>query len=260
MTNGHAGDAELERERSQQKNPLSGKLALVTGASSGIGRAVAIALSREGARVVAVARDSARLAETVKAAGRFSSAVALQADLTAAHAIPALFEHLQREGRRLDILLHSAGLLHQALMEHARIEDFDAQYAVNVRAPYALTKTLLPMMTSPGGQIIFVNSSAGLAAKRSNIGQYGATKHALKAVADSLREEVNPKGIKVVTLYLGRTATPMQEALYQTEGTDYHPGTLIQPEDVASAIVYTLMLSDTVEVTDISMRPMKKSY
>lgn len=247
-------------DQADRKSPLSGCLALVTGASSGIGRAITVALSREGARVCAVGRDSDRLTEAVNAASRFAPATAFQADLTAADAAPALFRQLQRVGQKLDILVHSAGLIHQGPMAHARIEDLDAQYAANVRAPYALTKSLLPIMASPGGQIVFINSSAGLTAKRSDIGQYSATKHALKAIADSLREEVNSKGIRVLSLYLGRTATPMQEALYRTEGKDYHPGTLIQPEDIASAIVQTLMLPATVEVTDISMRPMNKSH
>jgi len=145
-------------------------------------------------------------------------------------------------------------------MEHASIEDLDAQYATNVRAPYALTKSLLPLLTPSSGQIVFINSSAGLVAKRPEIGQYSATKHALKAVADSLREEVNPRGIRVLTVYLGRTATPMQEALYREEGRHYHPEALIQPEDIASSVVHALILPATVEVTDISMRPMRKSH
>jgi NAD(P)-dependent dehydrogenase (short-subunit alcohol dehydrogenase family) len=144
-------------------------------------------------------------------------------------------------------------------MQHARVEDLDAQYAINVRAPYILTKSLLPFIKSNQGQIVFVNSSAGLSAKRPEVGQYAATKHALKAIADSLREEVNPSGIRVLSIYLGRTATPMQEALYRKEGKDYHPGSLIQPHDVACAVVQALMLPVTVEVTEVSLRPMLKS-
>src|SRR5438094_319306 len=82
----------------------------------------------------------------------------------------------------------------------------------------------------------------GLGVKRPEVGQYAATKHALKAIADSLREEVNPKGIRVLTVYLGRTATPMQQAVFQQEGREYHPDTLLQPEDVASVVVNALML------------------
>ena len=144
-------------------------------------------------------------------------------------------------------------------MERARIEDFDVQYATNVRVPYVLTQRLLPLLTTARGQIVFINSSVGLVARRPEVGQYSATKHALKAIADSLREEVNPKGIRVLTVYLGRTATPMQEALYRQEGRVFHPEALLQPEDVASVVVHTLNLPPSAEVTDISIRPIIKA-
>jgi NADP-dependent 3-hydroxy acid dehydrogenase YdfG len=249
--------------KNRQLNPagrLSGRVAVVTGASSGIGRAITLALSREGVEVCAIGRDEKRLAEAVESARQFSPAAGFQIDLTAQGSDLAILEHLQEKLGKLDILIHAAGLIYQDRMEVARIEDLDAQYATNVRAPYLLTKTLLPMLAAAQGQIIFVNSTAGLTAKRPEIGQYSATKHALKAVADSLREEVNPKGIRILSLYLGRTATPMQEALYRTDGKDYHPETLMQPEDVASAVVQALTLPVTVEMTDVSLRPMRKSY
>ena len=144
-------------------------------------------------------------------------------------------------------------------MERADIEDLDLQYATNIRAPYMLTKCLLPLLLTARGQIVFINSSVGLAAKRPDIGQYGATKHALKAIADSLREEVNARGIRVLTMYLGRTATPMQEALHAREGRTYRPEQLLQPEDVASMVVQALKLPATAEVTDMSIRPMIKT-
>ena len=168
--------------------------------------------------------------------------------------------HLEREAGGLDILIHSAGVIHLGSMEQARIEDFDLQYATNVRVPYIVTRHLLPFLTSAHGQVVFINSSLGLTAKRPEAGQYSATKHALRAIADSLREEVNPRGIRVLSLYLGRTATPMQETLHQQEGCVYEPEALMQPEDVASMVVQALLLPATAEVTDISMRPMCKSY
>jgi NAD(P)-dependent dehydrogenase (short-subunit alcohol dehydrogenase family) len=143
-------------------------------------------------------------------------------------------------------------------MEHARIEELDHQYALNVRVPYVLTKALLPLLIAARGQVVFVNSSLGVSVKRPEVGQYAATRHALKAIADSLREEVNSKGVRVLTLYLGRTATPMQEALYRREGRVYQPEKLLQPEDVASLLVNVLMLPYTAEATDISIRPMIK--
>jgi short-subunit dehydrogenase len=143
-------------------------------------------------------------------------------------------------------------------MAQAQLEDFDLQYKVNVRAPYALTQRVLPFLVAARGNVVFINSMVGLAAKRADVGQYSATKHALKAVADSLREEVNPRGVRVLTMYIGSTATPMQEALFKQEGAPYCPEILMQPEDVASVLIHTLGLAATAEVTDISIRPSAK--
>lgn len=233
-------------------------MAVVTGASSGVGRAIALALARNGAELLAIGRNAKALAETVEAARQFSPAAAFSIDLTVEENFQALLQHLEEKAGKLDILVHSAGVIHQDPMERARIEDFDLQYATNVRAPYLLSQCLLPFLAKARGQIVFINSSVGLAVKRSEVGQYAATKHALRAIADSLREEVNPKGIRVLSVYLGRTATPMQQALSQHEGRGYHPENLLQPEDLASVVVHSLTLPRTAEVTEISIRPMKK--
>jgi len=253
-----AEESEQECVGAPKNGPLHGRIALVTGASGGIGRAIGLALARAGAHLCAVGRNRAALAETVSAARQYSKASIFQIDLTIESDLQPLLQYLEDAGR-LDILIHCAGVIHPNQMERARVEDLDLQYATNVRAPYLLTQSVLRLLEVAGGQVVFINSSAGLSARRPGIGQYAATKHALKALADSLREEVNPKGIRVLTLYLGRTATPMQEALLQQEGREYSPGTLLQPEDVASVVVHTLMLPPTAEVTDISIRPMRKT-
>ena len=238
---------------------LQGRIAVVTGASSGIGRAIAIGLSRKGAHLCAVGRNRSALAETVKVAEQYSHASAFQLDLTVEEELQRLVEHLEKAGK-LDVLIHCAGVMYPSLTERARVEDLDLQYAINVRAPYLLSQRLLPLLTAARGQIVFTNSSVGLTAKQADLGQYSATKHALKAIADSLREELNPKGIRVISVYLGRTATPLQEARFREEGKSYRPELLLQPEDVASVVVQMLMLPSTAEVTDISMRPMQKAY
>jgi NAD(P)-dependent dehydrogenase (short-subunit alcohol dehydrogenase family) len=250
---------ELASEVLHNTDQLGGQVALVTGASSGIGRAIALGLARHQVQLCLVGRNPATLAETAAAARRLSKVTEFPVDLTSGKHLKPLLQFVEKAFGRLDILIHSAAVICNAPMERARIDDLDLQYATNVRAPYMVTQQLLPLLTGHG-QIVFINSSAGLAAKRPEVGQYAATKHALKAVADCLREEVNPKGIRVLTLYLGRTATPMQEALYRQEGRSYDPGSLLQPEDVASVVIQVLMLPPTAEVTDITMRPMQKSY
>jgi NAD(P)-dependent dehydrogenase (short-subunit alcohol dehydrogenase family) len=234
-------------------------VALVTGATGGIGLAISLALARHGARLCLIGRDPNRLSEAVEEARKFSEAEGCRGDLINEDNLRQLVRYVEENIGRLDILVHSAGVVHHDRMECASIEDLDLEYATNVRAPYLLTQQLLPMLTVAQGQIVFVNSSVGLTAKRAEVGQYAATKHALRAIADSLREEVNPKGIRVLTVYLGRTATPMQEAVCKHEGKAYHPEKLVQPADVGNLVVQVLMLPMTAEVTDISIRPMQRS-
>jgi len=144
-------------------------------------------------------------------------------------------------------------------VESAELADFDSQYRCNARAPYRLTQLLLPMLKQSAGQVVFINSTAGLLA-RANAVAYAAAKHALKAVADGLREEVNANGIRVTTVFLGRTATPMQEKIFRAEARAYRGELLLQPEQVAEMVVHILCLPRTAEVTDITIRPALKSY
>jgi NADP-dependent 3-hydroxy acid dehydrogenase YdfG len=109
------------------------------------------------------------------------------------------------------------------------------------------------------GQIVFVNSSQGLNA-RAHSSQFAATQHAMKAIADTLREELNADGVRVLSLFPGRTATERMEKMYRQLNTPYDPGLLLQPADIASVIVHALRLPRTAEVTNISVRPFVKSY
>jgi NADP-dependent 3-hydroxy acid dehydrogenase YdfG len=137
------------------------------------------------------------------------------------------------------------------------VADFDRLWAANVRGPFLLTQLLLPALRASSGQIAFVNSSVVLAT-RAGVGQFTATQQALRAVADTLRIELNPEGIRVLSVYPGRTATSRSEKLSAKEGRTYHPDRLLQPEEIATVVVESLALPRTAEVTDISIRPMRK--
>lgn len=165
---------------------------------------------------------------------------------------------LQGDCDGMDILVHCAGVIVMGPLETASIADFDRQYRTNVRAPYALTQALLPMLRAKHGSVIFINSSSGMNT-RANISQYSATKHALKAVADCFRAEVNAAGVRVLSVYPGRTASPQQAAIHEAEGKTYCPELLMQPADVARIVVDALKVNRTAEVTDISIRPMRKT-
>ena len=234
------------------------QVAVVTGASSGIGKAIALGLAAQGASLCLVGRKIETLeaiAETVRKTAR--RVLHYRVDLTVDEDILELATHLQRDFSSIDILVHSAGVISLGSIEAAPVEELDWQYRTNVRAPYSLTKTLLPMIRLRRGQIVFVNSSVGLNA-RANVGQYAVTKHALKAFADSLRDEVNADGVRVLSVFLGRTATPMQASVHEMEGKEYHPERLLLPEDVAAVVINALSLPRSAEVTDINIRPLIK--
>ncbi|WP_199796568.1 SDR family NAD(P)-dependent oxidoreductase [Pseudonocardia dioxanivorans] len=187
--------------------------AVVTGASSGIGRAVAVALGPHAKQLVLIGRDPARLADAA-AATHNGAATVLTTDLADPHAVPVLGHHLADLLGGVDVLVHSAGDYASGEVPDTDAATFDHLYAVNVRAPYELTRELLPHLRARHGDVIFMNSTQGLAAYP-GVSQYAATKHALTAVADSLRGEVNAAGVRVTTLHLGRTATPMQERIHR---------------------------------------------
>ena len=222
-------------------------MAIVTGASSGIGLAIATALTRAGARVAGISRHPA----PVDAGG---PALPIAADLADDSSLDNLLRVLHREFARVDVLVHSAGTITLGHVEDLDVSTLDAQYRLNVRAPYVITRSLLPLLIAARGQIVFVNSSAGLVA-RAGTSQYAASKHALKGCADSLRDEVHGDGVRVLSIYPGRTATPMQERVTMMEGGAYNPAACLRPEDVASTVMNALALSANAEVKDISIRP-----
>ena len=238
---------------------LSGKTAVVTGASSGIGAAIAFALAEEGAKLHLVGRNREALSNVSERARKNSpEVVPYEADLSLDEDLEKLVLALKRNCAGVDVLVHCAGIISLAPVESASISDFDRQYKTNVRAPFVLTRALLPALRKSHGSVVFINSSAGMAT-RANISQYAATKHALKAIADSLRAEVNQDDIRVLTIYPGRTASPQQAAIFRVEGKPYTPELLMQPGDVAQILVDSLKLNRTAEVTDISIRPMRKT-
>jgi len=234
---------------------LEGKLAVVTGASGGIGREIALALAASGAELRLAGRNAPALADLAGACGPGAASAAV--DFEDEEATERWTTALAEACPRIDVLVHAAGVIALAPIGEAQLADFDRQYRVNVRAPYAVTRALLPLLRSSRGQVIFLNSSAGLTA-RAGAGQYAATKHALAAVADSLREECNADGVRVTSVFLGRTASAMQSAVHQAEGKAYHPERLVQPGDVAAVVLNALSLPRTAEVTEITMRPLQK--
>jgi NAD(P)-dependent dehydrogenase (short-subunit alcohol dehydrogenase family) len=231
--------------------PFEGRWALVTGASSGIGRALALGLAEGGARVILSGRDGARLAQVAAEVGPEGRILA--ADLTDPGAVARLAADVGALTEALDLLVHSAGVVTLGPVGETTAADLDLNWQVNLRAPFLLTTALLPRVRAARGQVAFVNSGAGLAANP-GWGAYAASKHGLKALADALRAEVRGDGVRVLSVYPGRTASPMQAAVKAHEGAPYQPERLIQPEDVSRMTLQALALPRTAHVVDVNIR------
>ena len=213
-------------------------------------------LAAQGATIAALGRHQSAL-ETAAADIDPERVHLFTTDLASEDDLQRFKTAWQEQIGQVDMLILSAGMYHAGTVSGTPVEILDMLFRVNVRAPYSLIRALLPALIERQGQIVFVNSSA-VAAARANTSQYVATKAALKAIADALRDEVNGAGVRVVSVYPGRTASPMQEAIFQAEGKPYSPERLLQPEDVAASVVAALMLPRTAEVTDIHIRPFIK--
>jgi NADP-dependent 3-hydroxy acid dehydrogenase YdfG len=223
---------------------------LITGAGAGIGAAVARRLAARGDDLVLLARSEGRAAELRDA---FPGARTLVADLAAPH---SLADDLRAQGlpERLDSLLHVAGVVELGTVAELDDAAWALTLDVNLRAPAALTRLALPALRAARGHVVFVNSGAGLSA-HPQWSAYAASKHGLKALADALRGEEGAHGVRVTTVYPGRTATGMQAKVHEQEGKDYDPDRWIDPDSVATTVLTALDLPRDAELTDVTVRP-----
>ena len=223
---------------------------LITGAGSGIGEATAQRLADRGDTLILLARSMERGAELVK---RFPGARAVVADLDDPAGIA---QSLAREDlpARLDSVLHVAGTVQLGDVAELSAAAWRQTIDVNLLAPAELTRNLLPALRAARGHIVFVNSGSGWHAGP-GWGAYAASKHGLRALAESLRKEETEHGVRVSSIYPGRVATAMQEKVHEQEGKAYDPSDWIAADSVATTIVAALDLPRDAEITDLSVRP-----
>jgi short-subunit dehydrogenase len=221
---------------------------VLTGAGSGIGLALAQRLAARGDELVLVARSEARAAEMADA---FEGAQVLVADL----ADPGTLNGLGRQvDGPVDSLVHLAGVIELGRVDRLRLTDLEEQLAVNLIAPAVLTRELLPHLRQARGTVVFVNSSAGLVAN-AEWSAYAASKHGLKAFADALREEETEHGVRVSSVYPGRTATTMQAKVHEQEGKEYDASRWASAETVAGTVLHVIDLPADAAIPDVRIRP-----
>jgi short-subunit dehydrogenase len=221
---------------------------LLTGAGSGIGAVLAERLLERGDALVALARSTER-AHDLRA--DLPDATVLVADLADAAAVEAAAAQLPDA---LDSVVHAAGVVELGPVAELATEVWQEQLAVNLVAPAVLTRVALPALRAARGTVVFVNSGAGLAANP-QWSAYAASKVGLRALADSLRAEEQAHGVRVTTVFPGRTATPMQQKVHAQEGKEYDAADWIDPATVADAILRVLDLPEDATISDLMIRP-----
>ena len=234
---------------------LRDKVAVVTGASSGLGRAFAIALVQKGAHVYGLARRVERLNALRDELGlRFHP---IACDVTRPNDVEAAFQRVIREAGRLDILINNAGLGKMGPVEELSLEDWDVQMQTNLRGVFLCTRAAVPQMkkqnveTGFGGHIINIASIAGLIGNP-NLSAYNATKFGVRGFSEAIMKELRNDGIKVTCVYPGSVATEFFEVAGM-RGAD-RP---VTPEQVAQTILHILETDDNYLISEVVIRPLR---
>ncbi len=232
--------------------PLKDQIALVTGASRGIGRAVAIELAKRGAHLVLVARTQGGLEETddaIRAVG--NTATLLPLDLKNGESLDPIGPTLQQRFGRLDILVHNAGVLGKLTpASHILPQDFNDCLAVNFVSAYRLIRTCAPLLVvAPAGRAVFISTSVA-PAPRAFWGAYGSTKAGMENLVLSWAQEVEKTNLRINLFNPGGTATRMRAQAFPGED----PNTLPRPEDVAPSLAELCMPATTAHGTRVNYR------
>ncbi len=235
--------------------PLANNVALITGASRGIGRAIALALAREGVHVALTARSSEALEETVMLCGEQGiNALSIIADLSHAEETARIVGTTVAELGGIDILINNAGVFGHGAAHDADLEQWDRGIDINLRSLVHLTRHALPHIEkNRHGAVINIASISGKMS-HPNAGIYCATKHAVVGFSGSVFEDVREKGIKVCAICPGFVNTDM------VAGRGLVPEKAIQPEDIARTVLFVLRFPDTGCPTEIIVRPQRSPY
>lgn len=224
---------------------LTGKVALVTGGSSGIGLAVARAFRQAGMGVAIAARGRERLEEAAAMLGE--GALAVPADVADADQVAALFERTRDYFGGLDVLVNNAGTGGWGPVDGLDPAEWDRVQGVNVRGAFLCSRAAWPLLRARGGGYILNISSVAGKEGFAGASAYATSKFALMGLSESLREEGMPLGIKVTAICPGYVDTPM------VAGAKVPQDEMIRPDDIAATCLYLLGLSPAVSVPEIVM-------
>ena len=245
-------------------NNIEGRIVVITGASSGLGEATARMLSAHGATVVLGARRVDRIealaAELTAAGGR---ALALQTDVTRAADVQRLVDAAVEKFGRIDVIVNNAGLMPSSPLERLKIDDWDRMIDVNIKGVlYGIAAALPHMQRQKGGHVVNVSSVAGHKV-RAGTAVYSATKHAVRALSEGLRQEVKPYNIRTTIISPGAVASELPDSItepdIQARAKEIY-AIAIPAESFASTVVYAIDQPEDVDINEILFRPSKQEY
>ncbi len=242
---------------------LNGKVAVVTGASSGIGEATVRSLAAEGAAVVAGARRKERLEGLVEEVTRSGAqAIAVECDVTDEQQAHALIDRAIGEFGRIDILVNNAGVMLLSKVEKGLSDEWRRMFDVNVLGLLYATDAAIEAMKEQGsGHIVNVSSVAGRKTRPTG-GVYSGTKFAVNAISEALRQELLEDGVRVTIVEPGAVATELTDHITDEEvreGLKQRSIEPLQSEDIANAIAYAVGQPQRVSVNEILIRPTQQT-
>jgi 3-oxoacyl-[acyl-carrier protein] reductase len=230
---------------------LSNRLAVVTGATDGIGRAIAFALGRTGCHVAICARTAANVSRTVaELKGEGIDAVGAACDVSDPGAVKTFAEFVRKEGGDPAILVNNAGIGIFAPLAQLPLEDWDRVMDTNVRSLYLVTRAFLDGITKAGGVIVNVGSLAGRNGLEGGTA-YCASKHALLGFSKSLMLEVRKSGTRVIAICPGSVATSFSNR----QGKRANEDRILTPDDVAQAVLGAISLPERAMISELDLRP-----
>jgi 3-oxoacyl-[acyl-carrier protein] reductase len=233
---------------------LTGSLAVVTGATEGIGRATAFALGRAGARVAICARTEANVHATARALKADGiDAIGMPCDVSDPACVEAFTAFVTRERGTPQVLVNNAGIGRFRSLVELSLEEWDETMGVNVRSLYLVTRAFLQGMLNAGtGTIVNIASLAGKNGIEGGTA-YCASKHAVLGFSKSLMLEVRKRGLRVVAICPGSVATPFTEK--QRDRMPHNRDRVLSADDVAHAVLSTLTVSDRAMISEVDIRP-----
>ena len=236
--------------------PLAGKIAIVTGAGRGIGRATALLLGQSGARVVLASRSEFELsAVSEEITKQNGEALAVSTDLTRDDEMERLVNRALEHWGSVDYLINNAGWGRTAPVIKAKVEDWDRTLQVNLRAPMILSQLVLPTLIEKGEGAIINIGSISARAGQANTAAYSASKSGLISFTESLYEEVREYGIKVAVILPGFVDTALIPPTRRLDRSK-----MIRPEDIARTVFFVLTCSPNCCPVEIAVRPQRTPY